>query len=317
MLVRSRAPARISFGGGGTDVPPFDGEYGGLVLSTTVNKYVYGTLQTRTDKQLKFRSADYKRSLEFEHIGMLEYTGDLDLMKAVFRVTKPEFGADVFLRSDITPNSGLGTSASACASMLGLVNFLKEKKLDNFEISELAYSIEVDELKNKSGRQDQYAAVFGGFNLIEFKGKDAVKVSPIKISKDRLYELEKNMLLAYTGPRESSGKIVGRQIESVMKNQKDVVDALISSKLTVKEMYRALEGGNFDEFGRLLDEQWQYKKKFNPLVTNKRIDALYDAARKNGALGGKITGAGGGGFMVFLCESNTEQIGRASCRERV
>src|SRR3989338_7720350 len=155
MIVRSRAPARISFGGGGTDVPPFDGEYGGLVLSTTVNKYVYGTLQTRTDKQLKFRSADYKRSLEFEHIGMLEYTGDLDLMKAVFRVTKPEFGADVFLRSDITPNSGLGTSASACASMLGLVNFLKEKKLDNFEISELAYSIEVDELKNKSGRQDQ------------------------------------------------------------------------------------------------------------------------------------------------------------------
>lgn len=307
--IRSRSPVRISFAGGGTDVPPYCDQEGGCVVSATINKYSYATLQPRNDQEIHLESANFLKSLEFRSVDDISYNNELDLLKAVIKNMNTGIGMNIFLRSDIPPRSGLGGSAAAFAAMIGLFNHMKkEKKMTDYEVAELAYKLEREDLKIGVGRQDQYATVFGGLNFIEF-GKGWVRVNPLRMKKDHILELEKHLLLVYAGDRSAvSGDIIADQTKSFVQKKSAVVEALDKTKEIAQEMRYALLGGDLMRFGELLDEGWTAKKKFSPLISNKVIDDIYSLAKRHGAIGGKITGAGGGGFMVFFCEPNKEHI---------
>lgn len=309
VIIRSRAPVRLSFGGGGTDVSPYLEEKGGCVVSTTINKYAWGTLQLRKDRRVVLHSADMGVMKEFDKRDSIEYGDKLDLIKAAVKAMGPNKGMNVFLRGDFPAQSGLGGSGACMISLLGLFNHLKaEKKLNDYELAELAYQTEINELKNKTGKQDQYAAVFGGFNYMSFKG-DCVQVSPLRIKRDHILELEKNLILIYLGKRKvSGGEIISGQTKSFRDKESKTVDALDNIKRAAEEMMYALTRGDLNHFGELLDQSWQNKKKLSPHISNRYIDSLYTAAKRQGALGGKITGAGAGGFMVLYCKPNTEHL---------
>jgi D-glycero-alpha-D-manno-heptose-7-phosphate kinase len=308
MIIRSRAPVRITFAGGGTDISPYDKEHGGLCVGATIDKYVYSSLVPREDKKIEINSWDLRTKQTFESLEEMVYDGNGDLIKAVIKKMEPSSGFNLFVRSDVRPHSGLGASASAAASMIGSFNYLrKENKLNKYEIAELAYTIEKDEIKNIGGRQDQYAAVFGGINLYEFKGEEFVRVNPINIRESSILELQKNLLLVYAGRREqSSGQIHMKEYNS--KEDQDKIGRLHEVKKVAEKMEFILREGRLGEFGELIKESWEKKVGYNPNVTNRRINYLIETALDNGAIGVRLMGAGGGGHLLVYCKSNTEQI---------
>lgn len=308
MFIRSRAPVRISFAGGGTDVSPYTEEHGGCIVSATINKYAWGSLKPGKGREVSLKDT-HTELTRFDSVDELAYGGPLDLLAAVVKnMHGGSKGLSMVLRGDIPPRSGLGSSASAFVALIGLFNHLRrEDRLTDYEIAELAYRLEREELGNKGGRQDQYATVFGGLNYIEFKGDDFVKVNPLRIKKDYLLELEKNLILVHVMDRSQSGDIISDQVKSYTDKKKSVVEALHSVKALAEETHKALRKGDLNRFGELLHEGWVEKKKFSSLMSNDYIDKVYDVARKSGALGGKISGAGGGGHMIFYCESGREE----------
>ncbi len=306
MIIRSRSPVRISFGGGGTDIPPYCFERGGCVVSATINKYSYATLQSRDDQKIFVESVDFLKSTVFGNMSEIVYNNELDVLKAVIKnLNHTGMGANIWMRSDVPPRSGLGSSAAAFAAMIGLFNHMRgEKAMTNYEIAELAYKLEREELKIGGGYQDQYATVFGGINYIEF-ASNGIKVNPIKMKKDHVLELEKHLVIAYAGERQASGDIIEAEKKGYKEN-KEVFEALEKTKQIAQEIRYAIIRGDFERLGALLHESWETKKKHSALVSHQRINDIYDLARKNGAIGGKVSGAGGGGFMFFLCEPNKE-----------
>jgi len=310
MIIRTKAPVRISFAGGGTDVSPYCEERGGCVVNVAINRYAWGTLELINKPGICINSSNYSKILRFKSVKDITYNGDLDLIKAVIKhMHNTNKGINLFLRSDVPPRSGLGSSASAFVSMIGLFNHLKrDKKITDYEIAELAFNLERKELNNLGGRQDQYASVFGGLNYIEFKGNDFIRVNPLRIKQDYVNELEKNLILIHIGARKASGDIIKDQAESYKKHNKDVISGLDKAKELAIETKYALTRGDLTYFGELLHESWVAKKKFSSMITNPYIDKLYNLARENGAIGGKISGAGGGGHMILYCKPNTEHI---------
>ena len=319
-IIRSRAPVRISFAGGGTDVSPYPEEVGGCVVNVAIDRYAYGTLILK-DKGINIQSSDMKGFLYFNNSDEMEYNGTLDLVKAVIKNTGYTGGLEVFLRSDIPPRSGLGSSATTFVSLIGLFNhaglFNRQKqgrRLTSYDIAELAFHLEREELMNIGGRQDQYSAVFGGLNFMEFCGGDHVKVSPLRIKKDYLLELEKHIVLAYVGARGDSGDIIRDHIRGYQEKNSRILDGLHGTKELANGVRHALLKGDLTQFGELIHLSWEEKKKFSYYMTNEKIDGIYEAARNAGALGGKLSGAGGGGgHMFFYCKPNTE----INVRERV
>jgi D-glycero-alpha-D-manno-heptose-7-phosphate kinase len=310
MIVRSRAPVRVSFGGGGTDVPPYPEQKGGCVVSATINKYAYATMATRSDSEVHIHSADFLKSLTFKNTSEISYNNELDLLKAVIKNMNPNLGMNIFMRSDVPPKCGLGSSGAAFCAMIGLFNHIrKERKMTDYEVAELAYKFERDELGVGRGKQDQYATVFGGINFIEF-GKDSVRVNPLRMKKDHVLELEKHLILAYISPRSAgeSNNIIDDQTKRYMAGDRNTLEGFDRAKEIAIEMRYALLRGDLLRFGELLHQGWEAKKRFSLMITNRQIDDFYDAVRKSGAIGGKITGAGGGGFFLFFCEPNKEHI---------
>ena len=303
ILIRSRAPLRISFGGGGTDVSPFDQKYGGCVLNCTINKYVYGLLKLRDDKKIRLVSSDYRLSVIYSDIKHLEFDGHLDLIKGIIKRVDVNYGFELEVRSDVPPNSGMGSSAGVCVAVIGLFNhLLVESKMTKSQIAELAYKVEVEDLKNHGGRQDQYASVYGGFNFFEFRGDDFVKVSPLNLKREILLELERNTVLVYTGKRGISG-LQHDNNEISLRKRSEYLQAI---KVLGYESFDSLTRGDMNRFGNILEETWELKKKAFPKSTNKYIDSLYLAAKTAGAIGGRVAGAGGGGHMVFYCRPGSE-----------
>lgn len=301
VIIRSKAPLRISFGGGGTDVPPFPEEKGGVVLSTTIDKYAYCTLATRSDNSIHVQSLDYDIVTKYVANGDCKYDGKLDLVKATTKVLKIKDGFDLFLHSDAPPGSGLGTSSTMVVALVGAFKHRLQLPLTDYDIAELAYHIERKELGIKGGKQDQYAAAFGGFNFIEFLGKTTV-VNPLRIKNETLNELEYRLMLCYTGITRLSSGILDEQINGYTQKKADVVRALEETKEQAIAMKNALLLGKIDEFGSLLHQAWCSKKRFSNKVTNPLIDELYELARQKGSIGGKLLGAGGGGYLLLLCE---------------
>ncbi len=307
MIYRSKAPLRISFAGGGTDVPPYPEERGGAVLSATIDKYAYASLIPGDDGRIEVQSLDYDIVAKYHTDDRLPYDGELDLVKAVIRNLGTPSGFRLFMHTDAPPGSGLGTSSTVVVNLIGLFQRWLRKPLVPYEIAQLAYRIERIELGIKGGKQDQYAATFGGFNFIEFLG-DAVVVNPLRIPQDLVNELEYRLLLCYTGKTRLSANILDRQISSYQQKRSEVVAALDATKELAFELKRALLTGRLDDFGDLLHQGWEMKKRFDSAITNPQIDTMYEEARKMGALGGKILGAGGGGYLLLYCPFDRKHL---------
>lgn len=301
MFIRSKAPLRISFGGGGTDVSPYPEEKGGAVLSTTINKYAYCTLVEREDDSINVKSLDYDIAVKYNVNGKVRYDGKLDMVKAAIKVLGIKKGFDLFLHSDAPPGSGLGTSSAMVVAIVGACRQWLQLSLSDYEIAELAYDIERKEAGIQGGKQDQYAATFGGFNFIEFLGETTI-VNPLRIKRSTLNELEYRLMLCYTGNTRLSAGIIEEQVKDYVQRKDDTVKALDDTKELAVSMKNALLLGKMNEFGSLLHEAWCCKKRFSTKITDPRIDELYKVAIQNGAIGGKLLGAGGGGYLLFLCE---------------
>jgi D-glycero-alpha-D-manno-heptose-7-phosphate kinase len=309
-ILRSKAPLRISFAGGGTDVSPYPEEKGGAVLNCTIDKFAYSTLEASADGrgQTSIESLDYNMVVNFQMAGDLVYNGELDLVKAALKVlrkpnrpSEPPDSLRLFLHSDAPAGTGLGSSSAMCVALVGAFQHYLKEPWTSYDVSELAYHIEREELGLQGGRQDMYAAAFGGFNFMEFNGKKTI-VNQLKIRPDVANELAYRLLLCYTGTVRFSDHIIQRQKQSYSEHRGGTVDALDATKQLAVDMKNELLRGNIDEMGRLLDQGWQLKKQFTDGISNDRVDTIYSKAKEAGALGGKLTGAGGGGYLLLFCD---------------
>lgn len=317
MTVRSRSPLRISFGGGGTDVSPYLDERGGAVLSATIDRYAYATVEA-ADELITVESLDYDVSIAYALDEEFVYDGQLDLAKAViarFRAEHGLGGVQVRLHNDAPPGSGLGSSSAICVALAGALAAHVGVDLDPHSLAELAYLIEREDAGIKGGRQDQYATAFGGLNFIEF-GRDATCVEPVHVAPATLYELQYALVFAYVGGQHFSSHIIERQIGNFERGDGAAVGAMDRIKELAYAMRGKLESGDVAAFGSLLNEGWQAKKLMAEGISNPRIDAVYAAARAAGALGGKVSGAGGGGFMFFVTDPGRRFAVQDALREQ-
>jgi D-glycero-alpha-D-manno-heptose-7-phosphate kinase len=305
MLIRARAPLRISFCGGGTDVPPYCDERGGVVLSATINRYATATVlpggQTFT-----VRSIDYDQSISYGVDDPFVYDGQLDLAKGVIdhfrRQEKLTEGLEVTLHNDAPPGSGLGSSSAITVALVSALGELMRLPIDDYYIAKVAYEIERLEVGIKGGKQDQYATAFGGFNLIEFHPGGAVLVIPLRLRPETIWELEHSLVFAYVGGGHFSDQIIENQVRNYQTRRTESIHAMDRLKVLTQDMKRALLVGDLREFGELLHLAWESKQQMAKGISNPKIDELYAAALQAGALGGKMNGAGGGGFMMFVCD---------------
>jgi D-glycero-alpha-D-manno-heptose-7-phosphate kinase len=302
-LIRAKAPLRVSFAGGGTDVPPFPEREGGLVLNATIDSYAYGTLVPREDGQIGIESLDFDLALQYGRRDEMTYDGTLDLAKAAIRRVAADDtrGFDLFLYSNAPPGSGLGSSSAMMVALIGLLKEFYSLPLTDYEVAHLAYVIERTELGLRGGLQDQYAATFGGFNFIEFEG-DRVVVNPLRIRPDVVNELQHNLLLCYTGVSRPSDGIIEDQTSRFETSDTATLEGLRSQKALAVEMKNALLRGQLRAFAELLGASWESKKKMSPKISSDLIDETYAEAIRSGAISGKVTGAGGGGYMLFYCD---------------
>lgn len=302
MIIRSKAPLRLSFAGGGTDVSPYSDDRGGAVLNATINKYAYTTLIPRKDDRINIKSLDYDIVVDYKVDQKLIFDGEMDLAKGVInRFKKIRDGFDSYTHSDAPPGSGLGSSSTMVVALIGAFREWQMTPLGDYDVARLAYEIERKDIGIKGGKQDQYAAAFGGFNFMEFE-REQVVINPLKIKPEIVNELEYNMLLCYTGRTRLSAKIIDSQMQNYVSGKKETVEAMDLLKQNAVDMKKALLTGKLREFGELMNLGWEQKKRMSDKITNPAIDEMYEEARKAGAIGGKITGAGGGGFMMIYCQ---------------
>lgn len=304
-IIRSRAPLRISFAGGGTDVSPYCDERGGAVLNATIDRYAYATVR-RGGSSFVVSSLDYDCTIDCAIDEAFVYDGQLDLAKTALdwfrRNHELSEGFEVFLHNDAPPGSGLGSSSAITVALISAIAEHLRLPLGDYETAELAYCIERQEAGISGGRQDHYAATFGGVNFMEFS-KAGVVVNALRVRPETLYELQYNLAVAYVGGPRLSARIIDRQKENYAAGAGPAIEAMDELKRLAYEMKNALLVGRIAEFGDLLHCAWEAKKHMADGITNSRIDELYAAARQAGALGGKLPGAGGGGYMFFVCEA--------------
>ena len=302
MVIRGRAPLRVSFGGGGTDVEPFCVNQGGAIIGSTINKYAYCSIVPRDDEEIIVHSLDFDMTVKYNTRENYVYDGKLDLVKAALKGMDIRQGCEVYLQCDAPPGSGLGTSSTVMVAMLAAMARWKGVEMDAYRLADLAYEVERGDLKIAGGYQDQYAATFGGFNFIEFHGRNNVVVNPLRIMKDIIHELQYNLLLCYTGNIHISANIIKDQVQNYEK--KDGFEAMCEVKALAYAMKDELLKGNLHSFGKLLNYGWESKKRMSSKITNPQVDALYNEAMAAGALGGKLLGAGGGGYLLMYCPYN-------------
>ena len=305
MLI-ARAPVRISFAGGGTDLPAYSRRFGGSVVSATLDKYVYVILTVHPKPELQILSSDYRTFHRQQAGEVLFWEGALNLPKAILHEFGIESGVSMFLASEVPPGTGLGSSSTVTVATIKAVSAAGGRRMTAQEVAELAVHIEIEKLGMPIGYQDQFAAAFGGLNHICFGPDGRTVVRPIRTPPGTLDRLARNLLLFFTGQSRDSTDILDRQRKSTEKDEPRVLDALHAVKAMVEPMRACLEAGDLDQFGRLLHEGWENKKRFASGVSNPEVDRLYQLALDHGALGGKLAGAGGGGFMMVYCSDGTQ-----------
>ncbi|HEU4758758.1 MAG TPA: GHMP kinase [Dehalococcoidia bacterium] len=311
-VIRARAPLRISFAGGATDMPSYYLEHGGAVLVSTINRYAFVTLCPTDEPEIRIQSLDFDLTVKYGIDEEPIFDGVMDLAKAAVRRLNPQnsqAGLDLYLQSDAPAGSGLGGSASLTAAVLGALADFANVRLDRYELAEAAFLIERTDLQISGGRQDQYAAIFGGFNLIEFS-RDGVTVNPLRIPPDTLSDLEYHLVLCYTGKTRLSAGLIDKQDELLRQGRSDTVDGLGALRRLAYDMKDALLKARLGGFAEMLDQAWASKLKVNPEISDSGIDEMYTEARRHGALGGKLLGAGGGGYLLLFCEGGKKRAVR-------
>ena len=305
-MIITRTPVRISFGGGGTDIPGFYEEHGGAVVSITINKYFYSFYNPRDDEKIQMISSDFQSLLSVDDFYSLKFGEGFDIPSAVIKHFRLYHGFDLFTASEIPPGSGLGSSGAVTVNMVRLCSKLKNETMTQRQIAEDAFFIQRQILNLPIGKQDEYAAAYGGLNFIEFSEKEA-SVNPIQIDPDTKKSLEKNLLLFFTKKTRQASTILQRQEDSIKGKDTSIIEAMIEVKNNAYHIKEALEVGDLKRFGSLLDQAWNSKKKMSPEISNDYLDRIYEIASQNGALGGKIAGAGGGGYFMFYCEEEKQE----------
>jgi D-glycero-alpha-D-manno-heptose-7-phosphate kinase len=298
-LIITRSPLRISLGGGGTDLPSYYREFGGFVISAAIDRYVYITLhQTFVDYLIiKYSQVEHVRALdEIQH----------PLIREALRHVgaEPAF-LEIASMSDIPAGTGLGSSGSFTTALLHALHTMKNRILTRQELAECACHLEIDVLKEPVGKQDQYIAAFGGITAFDFCPDGAVQVRPLQLSSETLFNLEDNLLLFFTGYSRSASSILKDQDQRSKQQDQSMIDNLHYVKELGRLSGKALETGDLREFAEIMHVHWEHKKKRSGSMSNGTIDEWYELARKNGAIGGKLIGAGGGGFLMFYTERKT------------
>ena len=306
MIVRSKAPLRLGLAGGGTDVSPFSDIYGGCILNATISLYAYCDIVPRQDGKIIFITED--RGERFESVSKRELPmdGNLDLLKAIYnRVIKdfdlPAQSFELHTFVDAPAGSGLGTSSTLVVAVLGAFVQWLSLPLAEYDIASLAYSIEREDLCLAGGKQDQYAATFGGFNFMEFYSDNKVIVNPLRIKDKIINELSRNIVLFYTSTSRDSAAIIERQQKNVISNNTKSIDAMQQLKKQAVLMKEALLKNDLDKIGDILNLGWEYKRQMASGISTNLFEDVYRAALEAGARGGKISGAGGGGYIFFYC----------------
>jgi len=303
-----RSPVRISFGGGGTDLPVYYEKYGGTILSTTINKYFYTILSRRDDDCVQIISADLRAMENWQDLAKMEVKGSkLELPLAVLKSLGRDVAINLFLASEIPPGTGLGSSGTVCVNLLKALTTYLHIPLSKYEIAERAFTITRDVLGKPVGKQDEYASAFGGLNHIRIETDGTTEVEPLDVPPEIKRELQQNLMLFFTGTAHDSWEILQEQEASSRNGQGHAVAALHEIKWLAERMRRSLYRGDLNDFGQLLDEGWKAKKRISSKISNSTIDRLYQLAKERGALGGKIAGAGGGGFLLLYCEQGFQE----------
>ncbi len=310
MIYRSRAPLRLGLAGGGTDVSPYSDLYGGAILNTTINLYAHASIEPLTENKIIVQALDRNEEQVFEGSTQLPIDGTLDLLKGVYNriqkdygVALPGFKLTTFV--DAPAGSGLGTSSTLVVAVLGAFYEMLRLPLGEYDIAHYAYEIERNDLQLAGGKQDQYAATFGGVNYMEFYEGDKVIVNPLRIKQQYLNELENNLVLYFTSTSRESATIIKEQVKNVNSKNEKSIEAMHQLKEQAKMMKEAMLKGRLNEIGEILDFGFQQKRQMAANISNSSIEEVYEGAKKAGATGGKISGAGGGGFMIFYCPGNT------------
>ena len=310
MIYRSKAPLRIGLAGGGTDVSPYSDLYGGAILNATISLSAYASIEPLTENKIIVEALDRNEQQVFDWAAALPIDGKLNLLKGVYnRIQKdyslPTGGFRLSTFVDAPAGSGLGTSSTLVVAILGAFIEMLKLPLSEYDAAQYAYAIERNDLQLAGGKQDQYAAIFGGVNFMEFYEDDKVLVNPLRIRPEYLHELENNLVLYFTDSSRESADIIKEQVKNVNNKNEKSIEAMHQLKEQAKMMKEALLKGKLDEIGKILDYGFAQKRLMAENISNNKIESIYDAAKAAGATGGKISGAGGGGFMIFYCPGNT------------
>mgnify|MGYP001041606869 CR=1 FL=1 len=311
MIYRSKAPLRIGLAGGGTDVSPYCDLYGGAILNATVNLYAHANIKPLNENKIILQALDRGEEEQYDWNEQLPMTGTLDLLKGVYNRMQQHYNpapAGFCLSSfvDAPAGSGLGTSSTLVVAIIGAFAEMLRLPLGEYDIAQLAYEIERKDLNMAGGRQDQYAATFGGVNFMEFSAGDKVIVNPLRIKEPYLFELENNLLLYYTSTSRQSATIIEKQSRNVTDKKQPSIEAMHQLKQQAQRMKEALLKGKLHEIGEILDFGFEQKRKMAEGISNPLMEEIYHSAKNAGATGGKISGAGGGGFMIFYCPDNSK-----------
>jgi D-glycero-alpha-D-manno-heptose-7-phosphate kinase len=299
-MIISRSPVRITLGGGGTDLPSYYCKYGGALIAAAVDKYTLVTAHTRFDNNIKL---NYSKTEAVKSVDDIRH----NIFREGLRLLKIKKGIELTSLSDMPSSSGLGTSGSFTVALLNALHTYKKEFVSQKQLAEEACHIEMDVLKEPIGKQDQYIAAFGGITYFEFYKNGKVTVESIKMTEEAKDELNNNIILFYTGIQRSASKILKVQDDKSKKDENSTLKTLHEIKRIGQDTKKAFEKGDVDKLGEYLDKHWNIKKNLSKEVSNPYIDECYQHARKNGALGGKIMGAGGGGFFMFYHNGNNNE----------
>lgn len=311
MIIRSKAPLRLGLAGGGTDVSPFADLYGGAILNATINLFAFATIEPLDNGKIIFETVDRGHYEEIDSAEKLEATGDFALLKGTYNrivsdFTKKPLSFKLSTYVEAPPGSGLGSSSTLVVAIIGAFQEWLDLPMGEYDVAHLAYEIERVDLAMAGGRQDQYAATFGGFNFLEFYADDKVIVNPLRLRKSRINEMEYSMLIYNTSTSRLSHKIIEMQRSNVMEKKEKSIEAMKKLKEQAVMMKEAILTSRLNEIGKILDFGWKHKKEIASGISNELIDEIYATALEAGASGGKISGAGGGGHMFFYCPGNSK-----------
>jgi len=304
-MIVSRTPFRITLGGGGTDLPSYYKNHGGFIFSFCLSKYMYICInRSSADDLIRLK---YSISESVESVEDLQH----DIAKACLQRTNIKSRIEIASLSDIPAGSGLGSSSTYTVGLLNGLHSLSGNYKSLEFLADEACKVEMDILKKPMGKQDQYLAALGGFVVLKIDNNGVVEAKKISLDQSRMNELKRNLLIFYTGQQRKNNKILKEQDNSTKKNKKDVLDSLHYIKESGHKILQIVESGNLDELGLMFREHWEMKKKLSSGVTNNQIDSIYNTALDNGAIGGKISGAGGGGFFTFYCNKDHQKLRNA------